>query len=118
MNSPCTTYSQQTSFEAEHLLAHDLTASASYLFVRGVRLSRTRNINLPPPGSIFGTGYADPHFTDIYQLEDSANSTYQGVSFVLNRHMSDELEFTATIHYPRRMTTPRISTSSRRIRSI
>jgi hypothetical protein len=34
-----TPYSQQTSFAAEHLLAHDLTASGSYLFVRGVRLS-------------------------------------------------------------------------------
>jgi hypothetical protein len=90
-----TPYSQQTSVAAEHLLAHDLTASASYLFVRGVRLSRTRNTNLLPSGPTFGTGYADPHFADIYQLEDSANSTYQGVSFVLNRRMSEELEFSA-----------------------
>jgi hypothetical protein len=90
-----TPYSQQTSFTAEHLLARDMTASASYLFVRGVKLSRTRNINLLAPGPSFGTGYADPHFADIYQLEDSAGSTYQGVSFVLNRRMSDELEFSA-----------------------
>jgi hypothetical protein len=90
-----TPYSQQASFAAEHLVARDLTASASYLFVRGVKLSRTRNINLLQPGPSFGSGRVDPQFADIYQLEDSASSTYQGVSFVLNRRMSDELEFSA-----------------------
>ena len=30
------------------------------------------------------------------QLEDSANSTHQGVSFTLNRRMSNELEFSAS----------------------
>jgi len=90
-----TPYSQQASFAAEHLVARDLTASASYLFVRGVKLSRTRNINLLPPSPIFGPGRADSRFADIYQLEDSASSTYQGVSFVLNRRMSNELEFSA-----------------------
>ena len=83
-----TPYSQQSSFAVEHLLARDLTASASYLHVRGVKLSRTRNVNRGPG--------ADPQFADIYQLEDSASSTYNGVSFTLNRRMSDELEFSAS----------------------
>ncbi|MGA2267471.1 MAG: TonB-dependent receptor [Bryobacteraceae bacterium] len=83
-----TPYSQQSSFAVEHLLARDLTASAAYLHVRGVKLSRTRNINR-------GTG-TDAQFTDIFQLEDSASSSYSGVSFTLNRRMSDELEFSAS----------------------
>lgn len=87
-------YSEQAGFSVEHLLARDLTASASYLFVRGVKLARTRNINLLPPGPVFA-GRADPQWTDIYQLEGSASSTYQGVSLILNRRMSDELEFSA-----------------------
>jgi len=91
-----TPYSQQASFGVEHLIARDLTASASYLFVRGVKLSRTRNINLLPPGPVFGPGRSDPQFNDIYQLEDSASSTYQGASFTLNRRMSNELEFSAS----------------------
>jgi hypothetical protein len=78
-----TPYSQQSSFAVEHLLARDLTATASYLLVRGVKLSRTRNIG-------------DPRAADIYQLEDSASSTYSGVSFALNRRMADELEFSAS----------------------
>jgi len=90
-----TPYSQQASLAAERLLARDLTASISYLFVRGVRLARTRNINLLPPGPIFGPERADPRFADIYQLEDSAGSTYSGVSLALNRRMSNELAFSA-----------------------
>ncbi len=78
------------------MLARDLTASASYLFVRGVKLSRTRNVNLLPSGAIFGPGRADPQFDNIYQLEDSASSKYQGVSFALNRRMSNELEFSGS----------------------
>src|SRR5262249_14599219 len=44
-----TAYSQQANFSVERLLARNLTASANYLFVRGVKLARTRNINLLPP---------------------------------------------------------------------
>jgi hypothetical protein len=91
-----TQYSQQTHFSVEHLLARDLTASASYLFVRGVKLPRTRNINLLPLGPIFNADRADPQFNNIYQLEDSASSTYNGVSLSLNRRMSNELEFSAS----------------------
>jgi hypothetical protein len=91
-----TPYSQQTSFSMEHLVARDLTASASYLFVRGVKLPRTRNINLVMPGPAFGPSRAYPRFDNIYQLENSASSTYQGVSFSVNRRMSSELEFSAS----------------------
>jgi hypothetical protein len=110
-----TPYSQQASLGAQYLIAHNLTASVDYLFVRGVKLSRTRNINLLPPVILtaqnaaslgipnpspqqlgretFGPGRADPQFNDIYQLEDSASSTYNGVTLSLNRRMANELEF-------------------------
>jgi hypothetical protein len=74
-----TPYSQQTSFAVEHQIARDLTASASYLFVRGVKLPRTRATA-----------------AGIVQLEDSASSTHNGVSFTLNRRLSNELEFSAS----------------------
>jgi outer membrane receptor protein involved in Fe transport len=91
-----TPYSLQTSFGVEHMLAKDLTANVSYLNVRGVKLSRTRNLNLLPPGPEFGSNRANPQFNDIYQLEGSANSTYQGVSFSINRRMNDELAFSVS----------------------
>ena len=79
-----TSYSQQSSFAVEHLIARDLTASATYLYVRGVKLPRTRNLR---PATYPG---------DIFQLEDSASSTYQGASLTLNRRMSNELAFSAS----------------------
>jgi hypothetical protein len=67
--------------------------------VRGVKLPRTRNINLfPTAGPVFGPGRVDPRFENIYQLEDSASSTYHGASFSLNRRMSNELEFSAQLY--------------------
>src|SRR6202043_834568 len=87
-------------------------------FVRGTDLSRTRNINLLPPvvltsGNAASLGVANPTpqqigrqvfsparvnsaFDDIYQLSNSAASTYKGVSFTLNRRMNDELAFSAS----------------------
>jgi hypothetical protein len=41
--------SRQASIGAERLLTPDLTLSANYLFVRGVDLPRTVNVNLPTP---------------------------------------------------------------------
>src|SRR6266403_252444 len=113
-----TPYSQQASAGAEYLLAKNLTLRADYLFVHGVKLSRTINVNLLPPvvltlanssslgipnptpqqigREVFSPGRLNTQFGDIYQLQNSASSTYNGVSFTLNRRMSDELAFSAS----------------------
>jgi hypothetical protein len=113
-----TPYSQQASAGAEYLLAKNLTLRADYLFVHGVKLPRTLNVNLlpsvvltvanasslgvsnPTPQQIrrevFSLGRLDSKFGDIYVLQNSASSTYNGVSFTLNRRMSDELAFSAS----------------------
>jgi hypothetical protein len=111
-------YSQQASFAAEYLLSSNLTAKASYLWVRGVKLARTRNINLLSPVALTPQNAADlgipnptpqqigrpifssarqlAQFGNIYQLEDSASSTYQGLTVSLDRRLADELEFSAS----------------------
>src|SRR5713101_4642117 len=113
-----TPYSQQASAGAEYLLAKNLTLRADYLFVRGVKLPRTLNVNLLPPviltlanavslgvpnptqqqigREVFSPGRLNTQFGDIYQLQNSASSSYNGVSFTLNRRMSDELAFSAS----------------------
>lgn len=93
-----TSYSQQASFGVEHQLARNWTATADFLHVRGVKLSRTVNVNLAPPvnapgGPLF-LGRLNPNYGDLWQLADTAGSTYNGLSLVLNRRMSDEIEFT------------------------
>ncbi len=113
-----TPYSQQASAGAEYLLAKNLTLRADYLFVHGVKLPRTINVNLLPPvvltlanasslgvpnptqqqigREVFSPGRLNTQFGDIYQLRNSASSTYNGVSFTLNRRMSDELALSAS----------------------
>src|SRR5258707_440761 len=113
-----TPYSQQASVGAEYLLATNLTLRADYLFVRGVKLPRTLNVNLLPPvvltvanssslgvpnptpqqigREVFLPGRLNTQFGDIYQLQNSASSAYNGVSFSLNRRMSGELAFSAS----------------------
>jgi hypothetical protein len=113
-----TPYSQQASAGAEYLLAKNLTLRADYLFVHGVKLPRTLNVNLIPPvvltlanasslgvssppdqqigREVFSRGRVNTQFNDIYQLQNSGSSTYNGVSFTLNRRMSDELAFSAS----------------------
>jgi hypothetical protein len=113
-----TPYSQQVSAGAEYLLAKNLTLSADYLYVHGVKLPRTLNVNLLPPTTltlanssslgvpnptpqqigreVFSPGRLDTQFGDIYDLQNSASSTYNGGSFTLNRRMSDELAFSGS----------------------
>jgi len=111
-------YSQQASAGAEYLLAKNLTLRGDYLFVRGVKLPRTLNVNLLPPvvltpadssnlgvptptpqqigRKVFSSARLDRQFGDIYQLQDSAASTYNGASLTLTRRMNEELEFSAS----------------------
>jgi hypothetical protein len=113
-----TPYSEQASAGAEYLLARNLTLRGDYLFVHGVKLPRTLNVNLSPPviltlgnaaslgvpnptpqqigREVFSPGRLSPQFDGIYQLQNSAGSTYNGISFTVNRRMSDELGFSAS----------------------
>ncbi len=108
-----TPYSIQTFAGVERLLTADTTIRAEFLFTRGVFLPRTRNFNLLPPITltnsnaaalgipnptaqqigrlVFGTGRIDPRFDAIYQLEDSASSTYRGLSLAINKRFSSEI---------------------------
>ena len=113
-----TPYSQQASAGAEYLLAKNLTLRADYLFVSGVKLPRTVNVNLSSPvvltlanasslgvpdptpqqvgREVFSPGRLDSQFDDIYELQNSAHSTYNGASITLSRAMSEEFEFSAS----------------------
>jgi outer membrane receptor protein involved in Fe transport len=113
-----TPYSAQANVGVERLLSSDVTVRADYLFTRGIHLPRTRNINLPPPvvlttanaasfgisapdpqqlgRPVFGPGRVDPRFDAVYQLEDSASSTYHGLTLALNKRLSSEFELLAS----------------------
>ncbi len=113
-----TPYSRQINAGVERLLSRDITLRADYLFTRGFHLPRIRNINLLTPviltaantatlgisnptaqqfgRAVFGPGRTDPRFDTIYQIEDSANSTYNGLTLALNKRLSNEFELLAS----------------------
>ena len=110
-----TSRSEIASAGVERLITNNLTASATFLFARGVRLSRTRNVNLLPPvlltpdnaGSlgipnpfpqqlgrlVFPPARLSSQFDNIYQWENHASSVYNGLSLSLNRRLSNEISF-------------------------
>ena len=132
-----TPYSQQASVGTEYQVAKNLSVRADFLFVRGVDLARTLNVNLLPPviltasnsasigvanptpqqigREVFPPGRVNAQFDDIYQLSNSATSTYKGISFTLNRRMNDELAFSASYTLSRTVDDASDFTSSRRI---
>ena len=103
---------------AERLITRNQTASATFLFARGVRLSRIRNVSLPPtfvltPSNALSLGISNPfpqqlgrlafssarlsnQFGDIYQWENHAGSVYDGFSLSLNRRLSKEISFSSS----------------------
>ncbi len=113
-----TSRSEIASAGVERLLTSNLTASATFLFARGVRLSRTRNANLLPPvlltpDNASSLGITNPfpqqlgrlvfpptrlssQFDNVYQWENHASSVYHGLSLSLNRRLSNEISFSGS----------------------
>src|SRR5262249_5253489 len=113
-----TPYSNQAYLGIERRLTTNIIASASYLFVRGVKLARTSNVNLVPPQvltersavflgvlapdpqqigrEVFGPGRLESQFKNVYGLEGSASSTYHGLCLGLHRRLANEFEFSAS----------------------
>jgi hypothetical protein len=79
-----TTYSTKATAGLERSLGKDTTLGFEYSYVRGLHLPRVRNIAGHLPG--------------LYQLEQTAQSDYNGVSVTLNRRMSRELSFLLAYH--------------------
>ncbi len=110
-------YSETASLNIERALAAQWTASAEYRFVRGVKMGRTLNANLPPPTPLTSANAAslgiasptpqqfgqitfsqqrlNPAYDAINQFQTEANSSYNGATFTLNRQFTEDLELLA-----------------------
>ncbi len=72
------TFSRKFSAGVERSFGKDTTLSVEYSSVAGRHLPRTRNIGLEAP---------------VFQLEQTAKSAFNGVSFSLNRRLTKELAY-------------------------
>jgi hypothetical protein len=110
-------YAETASLGVERAFPAQWTASAEYRFVRGVKMGRTLDINLPPPialtaGNAASLGIAspapqqigrltfplsrlNPAYDAIHQFQTEANSTYNGVTFTVNRQFTEDFELLA-----------------------
>jgi hypothetical protein len=113
-----TPFSAQMSVGIERQLTADMTASLTYLRIDGRHLARTVNVNLPPPTvlspvnaatlgvvsplpqqmgrPVFGLRRLDAVYTDVFELQPTASSKYNGLTFALNRRLAHELEWSAS----------------------
>jgi hypothetical protein len=105
-------YVQQGNFGVEYELGKDVAFSVTYLGVRGVHLTRSRDINLNPPspatieiantstvltflrfpGPLGNPTRPIPGFSRIELFESSANSVYHGVTFYLTKRFSHNFQ--------------------------
>jgi len=76
------TYSRKVVLGAERRIDKDTTATIEYSDVHGLHLPRIR-----------------ANYPDGYWLEQSASSTYRGVSLTVNRRLSKEVAYLASYNY-------------------
>lgn len=110
-------YAETASLGIEREFPAQWTASAEYRFVRGVKMGRTVNANLPPPIGltpanasslgvqdpspqqvgrlVFPLGRLNPAWDAINQFQTEANSSYNGATFTVNRQFTEEFEMMA-----------------------
>ncbi len=107
-------YSETASLGLEQALPSQWIAKAEYRFVRGVKMGRTVNINLPPPVTLtaanaaglgipaptpqqlgramFSQARLNPAFDAVNQFQTEAGSSYNGVTITANRQFTENFE--------------------------
>ena len=113
-------YVQQGRLGFEHEVMTNMSVSVTYMFFKGVHLSRTRDINLRAPEQVTATGAGQtftverfpgasftataptrpfPNFGRINLFESTANSRYDGLAFQVQRRFSRGFQFLASYTY-------------------
>ncbi len=96
-------YTQQVSAGFDYLIGKNMVFSATYDFVRGIKLFAQRNINpivrpiLGDPVTSALTGRPDTNRGDVIQFESSFDSYYHGLTLSLARRFTNHIGVLA--HY-------------------
>src|SRR5262245_60836207 len=99
-------YGAQASLGVDHQLGRDWSVSINYLFNRGVKLIRPRQVNaLPDPtrpdalGRPTLVGRADPTRVADYVFETTGNSYYHGVAVSMNKRFARNYQVIGSYTY-------------------
>jgi hypothetical protein len=85
-----TPYTINASASIEHQFGGGFVGSLTYVFARGVHFFHTRNINAPLPGIGIRPDLSEGN---VYELESSANSDYNGFLFRIDRRFGRYFTF-------------------------
>jgi hypothetical protein len=95
-------YAEQVNTGFDYFIGNNTVISVNYNFDRGLKLFSDRNIN-PIINPILGnpvlsatTGRPDPTHGDVFQLESSFDSYYNGMTVSINRRLSNHVGFLAS----------------------
>ena len=79
--------SHQANLQLERELPYDTAVSVGYIYLRGIHIILSRNINVPRCTAAVDANLCrpDPNFGNISQFEGSGNSEYNGLVFSLNK---------------------------------
>ena len=97
-----TPYVHSYNFNAQQTIAEGTVLQVGYVGSKGTKLFRLRDINQATPGPVdtlqqrrpFNSTY--PQFAGIYQLEASANASYDALQVILRRRLSKGLTLFAS----------------------
>lgn len=98
-------YSQQTSLGIDYRLNNHTLISVNYIFVRGLKLPETRDINpvvhpIPTnPVQSLITGRIDPTKGYVFEISSAFDSYYHGLTLSLNQRLLERLALLASYTY-------------------
>jgi hypothetical protein len=99
-------YGAQASLGIDRQLGRDFNVSINYLFNRGLKLIRPRQVNARPDSTmldVFGrpalTGRADPTRLADYVFETTGNSIYHGLAVSVNKRFSKHFQLIGSYTY-------------------
>jgi hypothetical protein len=99
-------YGAQASLGIDRQLGRDFNVSINYLFNRGLKLIRPRQVNARPDPTmpdVYGrpalTGRADPTRLADYVFETTGNSIYHGLAVSVNKRFSQHIQMIGSYTY-------------------
>ena len=81
-------YGEQANLQVERELPFNSSLSVSYIYLRGLHLILSRNINVPTVPASAGVpnlGRPDPRFANVSRYESSGESSYNGMTISFNK---------------------------------
>jgi hypothetical protein len=80
-------YSHQANFQIERELSSDTSLSVGYLWLRGLHLIMSTNVNSPTQTGVPNLGRPNPNFANISEYQSEGDSYFNGLTLSLKKRI-------------------------------